>query len=558
MFWRALRGGASIAALGGLCNGFAMGGLGGVMEESEAFKLRFAGSGGDLDSAQSESLAAAVQLGAMGGAVLAGALADRFGRRPAVVCSALLVMLGSAVPLLMPLSSLATVDAAANATAVSAELMVLRVGRLVLGLGIGAVCMVVPTLAAELAPADLRGAIDSAFQLFVAVGIVLSFLFNMQFSTVSAAQATAAAAAGKGDALWRAALALPILPSAALLLLVVGGLGGGAGICVRPPESPRWLLQYRGDEKSALCALVQVRGGDKEAASRELAEMVAAAKQRRRCSTLDASVHAAEDDEGGKGGEESTAWSALLLPRHRRAVAIACVVLWLQVFTGIDILTQYAAHVFELAGVGSRGARLGCNLAMGVVGLVATAISVPLVESSGRRPLLLWGSVAMAVSLAALAAVLGAIARGGTGSAASAVAVAMTFAYAFAFALSWGPVSWIVPCEIVPTAIRAKVLSLGVMLNWLADYVVVSTFLSLKDALGISAVFLLYATVCTLAWLFVYLCVVESKGLSLEQITVIMHQGARAGGGGSAGAEAGAKQEQESEEKSSLLSHGIH
>ena len=563
---RALSGGAHIAALGGLCNGLAMGGLGGVLEESEAFKRRFGDGGGRgglpaaLSSDASESLAASLQLGAMGGALLAGSVADRLGRRPAVAVAALLVLLGAAAPLLPPggndpsaASPAGTSAAAAAASAAAAAgLATLRAGRIVLGVGIGAVCMVVPMLAAELAPADLRGAIDSAFQLFVAIGIVIAFGFNVQF----------AGAAQDDDALWRAALALPALPSAALLLLLGSSCSGdgstGCAGAVGVAESPRWLLQYRGDEDAARRALQHARGGDGAAAKQELDDMLAAAVARRRCTTLEGGGGGGGgggdgDDDiaevvGGAGEKESTSWRAVFAPHHRQAVAIACAVLWLQVFTGIDILTQYAAHVFELAGIATKAARLGCNLAIGLVGTAGTALSIRLVESSGRRPLLLWGSAAMAASLALLAAVLAAGART---AAASAAAVGMTFVYVFAFALSWGPVSWIIPCEIVPTAIRAKVLSLGVMLNWLADYIVVGSFLSLKDAAGgVSAVFLIYAAICAGAWLFVYLCVVESKGRSLEDIAVDMR-------GGEAVAATAVTAEAQEGEKSALI-HSVN
>jgi hypothetical protein len=559
---RALSGGAHIAALGGLCNGLAMGGLGGVLEESEAFKRRYGDGGGRgglpaaLSSDASESLAASLQLGAMGGALLAGSVADRLGRRPAVAVAALLVLLGAVAPLLLPPGGNGPSATGPDGTSVAAAagLATLRGGRIVLGVGIGAVCMAVPMLAAELAPADLRGAIDSAFQLFVAVGIVVAFGFNVQF----------AGAAQDDDALWRAALALPALPSAALLLLLLGSSCSGDGStgcagAVGVAESPRWLLQYRGDEDAARRALQHARGGDGAAAKQELDDMLAAAVARRRRTALEGGGGGGGgggdgDDDiaealGGAGEEESTSWRAVFAPHHRQAVAIACAVLWLQVFTGIDILTQYAAHVFELAGIATKAARLGCNLAIGLVGTAGTALSIPLVESSGRRPLLLWGSAAMAASLALLAAVLAAGART---AAASAAAVGMTFVYVFAFALSWGPVSWIIPCEIVPTAIRAKVLSLGVMLNWLADYIVVGSFLSLKDAAGgVSAVFLIYAAICAGAWLFVYLCVVESKGRSLEDIAVDMR------GGEAVAAAAAVAAEAQEGEKSALI-HSVN
>ena len=90
--------------------------------------------------------------------------------------------------------------------------------------------------------------------------------------------------------------------------------------------------------------------------------------------------------------------------------------------------------------------------------------------------------------------------------------------------MSWGPVSWVVPNEVVPTRIRAKVLALGVTLNWFADYLVVSTFLSARRAVGAAAVFAFYALVCAAAWLFTWVFVDESKGRSLDE--PVAHAGA--------------------------------
>ena len=89
--------------------------------------------------------------------------------------------------------------------------------------------------------------------------------------------------------------------------------------------------------------------------------------------------------------------------------------------------------------------------------------------------------------------------------------------YVAAFSISWGPVAWVVPSELVPSSLRAKVVAVGTVANWVADYLVVGTFLSLTNAAGDAGAFVVYAAINAAALAFVVLCVPETKGMELEE-----------------------------------------
>ena len=145
-------------------------------------------------------------------------------------------------------------------------------------------------------------------------------------------------------------------------------------------------------------------------------------------------------------------------------------------------------------------------------------VAVCIVDRFGRRFLLIAGGIGMTASLIVLAAAFGAGAAADAPPAWSAPAsVASVLCYVAAFSISWGPVAWVVPSELVPSSLRAKVVAVGTVANWVADYLVVGTFLSLTNAAGDAGAFVVYAAINAAALAFVVLCVPETKGLELEE-----------------------------------------
>ncbi|MGW8378256.1 sugar porter family MFS transporter [Streptomyces sp. ODS28] len=418
--------------------------------------------------------------------VIAGALphlTEDFGLTPftsGVVVSALLVgaMIGAfgAGPLAdrfgrrrLIMAAAAVFGAGSVIAALAPNAATLTGARVVLGLAVGAASSLVPVFIAETAPPHLRGRLVSVNQLLITIGIVGAYAAGYAFS-------------GSGN--WRAMFALAVLPS----LVLFGGMA-------LLPETPRWLAG-KGREEEALRVLARLRPGA------DPAEELAALR------------------ETGEAPRRATL-SAL---RHRwlRPALVAGV--GLQILgqaSGINTVIYYAPTIFERAGIGTAGATLA-TVGVGLVNVLFTLVGMALVDRVGRKPLLAGGAAVMALSLAGLASV-----AGGHGGQAGYLAVACVAAYIAAAAAALCVVIFIVPAELYPTQVRGTAMSVSLAANWTMNFLVSLTFLSLLQALGVSATFWLYAGICALLVLFTLRCIPETKGRSLEEI----EQGLRAGRG---------------------------
>ena len=205
--------------------------------------------------------------------------------------------------------------------------------------------------------------------------------------------------------------------------------------------------------------------------------------------------------------------------------------------TGIDFVTCYAPRIFSrISSSSGEGQQLLYTIYVGLAFVLVTPFAILSVDRCGRRAVLLTGGFGMTLSLLGLAYTFNrmppppppppasaAYAAGWAADASpsgdhelSLACIGLVLAFVGFFSFSWGPVAWIIPSELVPSRIRARVVAVGSVLNWLADYTVVSTFLSLSTALGEAGSFLVYAAINAASLLFVLLLVPETKGLNLE------------------------------------------
>lgn len=155
---------------------------------------------------------------------------------------------------------------------------------------------------------------------------------------------------------------------------------------------------------------------------------------------------------------------------------------------------------------------------VGIVFVLVTPFAVALVDRCGRRVLLLLGGGGMTLSLAGLSALYDRAIADGGGRApwAPAVCIGLLLLYVACFSFSWGPIAWVLPSETVAFAVRAKVVALGTVCNWVADYAVIGSFLSLTNAVGEAGGFATFAGINAAAFVFVLVLVPETKGRTLE------------------------------------------
>jgi sugar porter (SP) family MFS transporter len=359
--------------------------------------------------------------------------------------------------------------AGALVCAAAGSIQILILGRVVVGMGIGLASSVVPLYISEISPAKARGWQVSLFQLAITVGILAAYVADYAF-TPSAA--------------WRWMLGLAVIP---------GALLGTGMLCL--PETPRFLARH-GHFDLARTVLIKIRGT--EDIENEFQEIKAASQE----SALRGHV------------------SDLLLPALRPALMIGIGLAIFQQVTGINTIIYYAPYIIRTAGISSIQGSILATAGIGTVNVVMTLVSMWLIDRVGRRPLLLTGIAGMIASLGALGYIFH-LSKGGEFAG---LAVVILMFYVASFAISLGPIFWLLIAEIYPLKIRGLAAGIAAGTNWLANFAVSLTFLSLLKLLGPSLTFWLYGVLAIGSWLFSYFLVPETKGRSLEEIEAVWHK----------------------------------
>jgi sugar porter (SP) family MFS transporter len=212
--------------------------------------------------------------------------------------------------------------------------------------------------------------------------------------------------------------------------------------------------------------------------------------------------------------DNPASWRLLFSKRIRPILYISLGLSFFQQATGINTIIYYAPTILQQVGFSKATTAILATLAIGVFNVVFTIIALPLIDSWGRRPLLLIGLAGMFISLAAQSIAL----YFPELSMLRWVTMGSMIFYIACFAMSLGPIMWLVISEIFPLEIRGLGISVAVSSCWLFNMLVALTLLSLMDIFGISGTFWIYAALCVLGVLFVYYLVPETKGCSLEQI----------------------------------------
>jgi sugar porter (SP) family MFS transporter len=397
-----------------------------------------------------------VTLGALVGSLIAGELGDRLGRKRTVLIAGALFTLGAAIQWLAPAA------------------WVLVAGRFVIGTGVGMAAVSAPLYAAELAPANLRGRFVSAYQLAITVGIFLAYLVNDALSA---------------SANWRLMLGLAAVPGLALFV-----------IALIAPESPR-------------CLMIVNRRGEAATETEKVQPQINVEAQ------LDSIAETIQEQ--GK----NASWIEIFGKEWRRPLLIAVGLAIFQQITGINAVIYYANQIFASAGFATESARSTMTLwAVGAVNVLSTLVAIAFIDRIGRRKLLLAGLIGMGVSLAVVGTAFhfmapslqGAAIHGPTVTGIVTVVALIVFISSFAFSL--GPVVWTVINEVFPAHIRGRGVALATAINWGSAYLVSQFFLSLVHGIGSAMTFWLLALFCVFGWVWIFLRVPETKGLTLEKI----------------------------------------
>ncbi len=466
---------SAVAALGGLLFGYDWVVIGGAAKFYEAFfhltdtavmaaaeatvgQRFWANALSPVGWAQSCAL-----LGCLAGALLAGALSDRFGRKP--------VLIAAAADFVVSSLGIAFVGSFGG----------FIVWRILGGLGIGLASAVSPMYISEVAPAEKRGLFVAVNQLTIVIGILAAQFVNWLIarpvpSGLSPEQLASSWNATTG---WRWMFGACAVPAAVFL-------AGSFFV----PESPRWLAKA-GREAQALNVLEKMGNG--AAARRALGEIAA---------TL--------GDEPGRAR-----FRELFAPRMAPVLFLGCLLAVLQQFSGINVIFNYAGEIFTRAGFDMNDT-LTSIIATGSVNFLFTFVALFLVDRLGRKPLMIFG-------FGGLTAVYIAIGYGyhlkAAGSPLSPyLFLGLVLAAIAIYAMSLAPVTWVLIAEIFPNRLRGAAMSVAVGALWLACFILTYTFPILKTLLGTAVTFWIYAGICVfgLAMMIVFLS--ETRGRTLEQI----------------------------------------
>ncbi|CAL5094433.1 unnamed protein product [Urochloa decumbens] len=459
-----------VAATGGLIFGYDIGISGGVTSMDpflkkffpEVYRKKQMAQGTSqyckFDNQLLQTFTSSLYLAALVSSLFAATITRAFGRKWSMFGGGLTFLIGAALN-----------GAAEN-------VVMLIVGRILLGIGIGFANQSVPLYLSEMAPARLRGMLNIGFQLMITIGILVAELINYGTAKI------------KGGYGWRVSLALAAVPASVVTL-------GSLFL----PDTPNSLVE-RGHSEAARRMLRRIRGT--EDIGEEYADLVAASEEAR------AVTHP---------------WRSVLRRRHRAQLTMAIAIPFFQQLTGINVINFYAPVLFETLGFRSD-ASLMSAIVTGLVLVFATFVSVFTADRLGRRKLFLQGGAQMILCQVVVGTLLAA--KFGTSGVAEiskgyAAAVAVFIcAFVAGFAWSWGPLGWLVPSEIFPLEIRPLGQSINTSVQMLFTFVIAQAFLTMLCHLKFG-LFYFFAGWVVIMTVFVALFLPETKNVPIEEMVLV-------------------------------------
>jgi len=398
-------------------------------------------------------------IGCLIGALIAGGLSDKFGRKKLLIAAALIF----------------AVTSIGNALAGSFDIFI--AWRICGGVAIGLASSLSPMYIAEIAPARMRGKLVAINQLTVVIGILFAQYINwfLVRNLPQGATDEFIRSSWFGQQGWRWMFGLTAAPA---ILFFLGML------CV--PESPRWLAK-NGKTNFARNILKKI-GGEKYAdtATAEIQSTLANEEIQR------------------------VRFADLLEPKMRKVIVLGVVLAVFQQWCGINVIFNYAEEIFRAAGYDISTVLK--NIAWtGSVNLVFTLLALGIVDRGGRRPLMLFGSAALAVIYTAMGFCY-------FGGVKGLPVLLLVLAAIGCYAMSLAPVTWVIISEIFPNRIRGAAMAVAVSSLWIACFILTYTFPILNAKLGSAGTFWLYAAICVAGFIFVFFKLPETKDKSLEQI----------------------------------------
>ncbi len=456
-----------VAVLGGLLFGYDTAVISGAEKGLQAF-FRTASDFTYTDGLHGFTTSSAL-IGCVIGALLSGLLTSRIGRRKSLFIAGVLFFL-SALGSFRPEFLFFPFGVASRSV-----LIAFNCYRVLGGIGVGLASAICPMYIAEVAPANKRGKLVSWNQFAIIFGQLVVYFVN--FLIIQSHKGDPQIVEWTNTIGWRRMFVSEAFPAGlfALLILLV-------------PESPRHLVM-KGRDQDAFKILSKINGREKALVILQDIRDTVVSKT-----------------------EPLFAYGFLV-------IFIGCMLSVFQQVIGINAVLYFAPRIFESMGVSNN---MLFTVIMGIINISFTLLAVFTVEKLGRKPLLISGSIGMAVG--ALGVALSNII-----TLPAWIPVISIMVYSACFMFSWGPICWVYISEIFPNTIRSQATAWAVAFQWIFNFIVSSTFVpmynmqlgAMGDRFGHFFAYALYGVICLIAAVFVWRLVPETKGKTLEAMTAL-------------------------------------
>ena len=463
-----------VAVLGGLLFGYDTAVISGAEKGLQAF---FIGAQDFTYTIDMHSFASSSALiGCIIGAGISGIFASHFGRKRSLIIAGVLFFisaLGSMNPEFLFFE---------HGTPTYSLLITFNIYRIIGGIGVGLASAVCPMYIGEVAPSNIRGMLVSWNQFAIIFGQLVVYFINFvilgghENPIMNEISQGVYAVSPDSDPWtiatgWRYMFGSEALPAALFTIL----------ICF-VPESPRYLVMTDRNDK-AKTILARINGAGKvEQIINDIKESIKVKKEK-------------------------------LLTYGFLCIFIGVMLSVFQQAVGINAVLYFGPRIFKDMGMDGE---MTYTVIMGVVNILFTLVAIFTVEKWGRKPLLIWGSIGMAVGALGVALTFGQ----------GMITAVFIMIYTASFMFSWGPICWVLIAEIFPNTIRGAAVAIAVAFQWIFNWIVSKSFLPMfnmkmagDENFGHWFTYALYGAICILAALFVWKLVPETKGKTLEDMT---------------------------------------
>ncbi len=439
-----------VATLGGLLFGYDTAVISGAEKSVQAFLIDSQG----LSTLVHGLTISSALIGCIIGGGISGIFASKIGRKRSLMIAAFLFFLsalGSGYPEFLFFE---------KGKATMALLYMFNFYRIVGGIGVGMASAIVPMYIGEISPAEIRGRLVSLNQFTIIFGMLVVYFVNWGISNGQTVEWVNTIG-------WRRMFLSESIPAGlfGILLFFV-------------PETPRYLVLKQKDNE-ALSILEKINGPSR---AKEILN----------------DIKSTVEHHSGK-----------IFSYGKMVIVIGVLLSVFQQFVGINVALYYAPRIFESMGAGKDASMLQ-TVVMGLINVIFTVVAILTVDKWGRKPLMMVGSIGMAIGMFAIAGLAFFEIIGIS-------TLVFIIVYTASFMMSWGPICWVLISEIFPNKIRGRAVAVAVVAQWTANYFISSTYPSMMEFSG-AVTYGFYGVMSVFSFFFVWKMVPETKGKTLEEM----------------------------------------